>query len=182
MNSPTPAAAPRPSSGSHGPVRGGWPAGLAVTAAVLMLAASWAACAPAPTPPPAAAPVPFADAASFIGALEAGGLALEPLGTSVYTWFEAPAQTFNVGGSATDFLYVHEYADAAAAAAAARRVSPDGTHVISPENRDVLVQWMGEPHVYQNGPLLVVYIGQDQDVTARLSAALGPQFAGAVQS
>jgi hypothetical protein len=160
-----------------------WTGRMAVRAAsavaALGLASASAACAPAPTPPPAAAPVPFADTASLVDQLAARGLALDPIGSSLYVWFDVPAATYGVGASSTEYLYVHEYPAATAAAAAARRVSPDGTHVINAQNKDVLVQWMGDPHFYQNGRLLVVYVGRDPAVLARLADLVGPQFAGA---
>jgi hypothetical protein len=138
-----------------------------------------AACAPAPTPPLPGAVVPFADAATLIESLEHDGVALTPIGRVTYAWFATPALTFEAGPLRQDALFVHEHADTAGAQADARRVSPDGRRIVGPNNESIRVEWLGEPHLYQSGRLLVVYVGQDPDMMARLARALGPPFAGA---
>lgn len=177
LDAPSPSRS-RPRLAADGIARAGGAArrgaGLAAVTGLLALSA----CAPAPTPPPLGVPVPFADGSALVEHLQRGGVDLEPLGTSQYVWFAAPATTYQVGSSEGDVLYIHEHADAAEAADAARRVSPDGSHVIGPDNKDILVQWLGEPHLYQNGRLLVVYVGTDPNVLSRLGEAMGAQFAG----
>jgi hypothetical protein len=142
------------------------------------VAALACACTPAPTPPLAGANVPFADAAALVEYLQSSGLKLEPLGTVKYGWFAAPASTYQAGPSASEVLYVHQFASPAEADSAARRVSPDGLKILSPENMEMTVQWQGEPHFYESGPLIVLYVGADPDVIHQLQAALGAQFAG----
>jgi len=150
-------------------------------AALLGVAAALclAGCAPAPTPPLPGAVVPFADAATLIEHLEQEGVLLTPIGRVTYAWFATPALTFETGPLRQDALFVHEHADTAGAQADARRVAPDGRKIVGPNNESIRVEWLGEPHLYQSGRLLVVYVGQDPDVMARLAKALGPSFAGA---
>jgi hypothetical protein len=55
------------------------------------------------------------------------------------------------------------------------------TALISPNNNAIKtskLHWMGPPHFYKNGRLLVLYIGNNAKVLATLEALLGRQFAG----
>ena len=73
-------------------------------------------------------------------------------------------------------VQVYEYADEAAAAVDAARISPDGDHFGNPPT--VSVNWVAPPHFYRAGRLIVLYVGRDPAVLRTLEAALGPQFAG----
>lgn len=68
---------------------------------------------------------------------------------------------------------VFEYAKAAAAEREARLVDPSGSSVGTS-----MMSWMGPPHFYKGGRLIVLYVGGNQDVIKALESALGPQFAG----
>ena len=73
-------------------------------------------------------------------------------------------------------VQVYEYADEAAAAADAARVSPDGSHFGHPPT--ISVNWAAPPHFHRAGRLIVLYVGSDPAVLRVLEAVLGPQFAG----
>jgi hypothetical protein len=161
---------------------------VAVAAAV----AGWvtAACAPAPTPParPAAAGPPAAiatagapgggvtDIAALEAHLTAAGVALEPLGEQNMVYFDPPAHVYQIG---PDNLEVHAFPHADLARLAAAGVAPDGRSITAPDGEVIAVQWLGAPHFYLSGPLLVIYVGGDAAVLDALSRALGPPFAGA---
>lgn len=66
-----------------------------------------------------------------------------------------------------------EYASPAAAQADAARINPDGSGTVT-----TLVSWVGRPHFYRTGPLLVLYVGSEGNVIGPLEAVLGQQFAG----
>lgn len=147
--------------------------------ALSLAVAVLAACAPAPTPPLPGSFIGIEDAEALEAHLEEGGLELSPIGEAVYAWFDEPARTYEVGPDRADALFVHVFGDAAAARAAARRVSPDGRRIVSDEGEEILVEWLGVPHVFRSGPLLVVYVGTSPEALALLQDALGPPFAGA---
>ena len=70
-------------------------------------------------------------------------------------------------------VQVFEYADAAVATTEAGLVSADGSSVGT-----TMVSWIGPPHFYQAGRLIVLYVGDSTDVISVLEAELGSQFAG----
>jgi hypothetical protein len=84
-------------------------------------------------------------------------------------YFEVPAQVVQVN---TGTISVFEYGDATAARLEAARVSPYGSFV---GNTSIL--WIGPPHFYRNGRLIVIYVGPSLEVLQPLEAVLGPPFA-----
>lgn len=85
-------------------------------------------------------------------------------------FFDAPAAVYLVDGEA---IQVFSFRDGAAAARAARTVSPDGSRVGASQPF-----WIGPPHFFRRGRLLVLYLGEDASILRRLAAVLGEQFAG----
>jgi hypothetical protein len=76
----------------------------------------------------------------------------------------------------TGTINVYEYPTAAAAEADAVRVSPDGSGVAG-DQCAALITWVGPPHFYKTGQLIVVYAGSAADVLRPLEAVLGKPFA-----
>jgi len=70
-------------------------------------------------------------------------------------------------------VQVFEYANAAAADAEAAPISRDGMAVGTRK-----IFWVGPPHFYKQGRILVLYVGDNDKVLKPLEAVLGPQFAG----
>lgn len=70
-------------------------------------------------------------------------------------------------------VQVFEFRTAASARAEARKVSPTGTTIGMSKP-----SWMGPPHFYLSGKLIVLYVGDDAQVKSLLESVLGPQFAG----
>ena len=70
-------------------------------------------------------------------------------------------------------VQVFQYLSAAAADGQAALVSPSGSTIGTTK-----VHWMGPPHFYKKGKLLVLYVGDDDKLLTALEAALGRQFAG----
>lgn len=70
-------------------------------------------------------------------------------------------------------VQVFQYSNIAAAAAQAALVSPDGSTVGTSK-----FHWIGPPHFYRQGKLLVLYVGDNGKVLKALEAVLGRQFAG----
>ena len=78
-------------------------------------------------------------------------------------------------------LQVYPYPTVASAAADARRFRPDGSiEEVLPGGliRRVIPEWIAPPHVYQQGQLLVIYVGADSTLLATLAGILGSPTVG----
>lgn len=82
--------------------------------------------------------------------------------------FDAPAQWIELNGA---LIQLYEFADAAAAEAAAGTVSGGGTIIGT-----TTVDWIETPHFYRSGRLLALYAGDDEAVLSALEANLGAPF------
>lgn len=132
-----------------------------------------AACGGQPTSTPTASRGgPVIDYTSLVDNLRAAGLTVvEPLfGAIQQPFLSVTGKSLTVNG---DDVQVFEYPDATSADADASHVSPDGSSVAN-----IQIDWVGTPHFYQVGRLLVIYVGNNTAVVRALEAALGPQFAG----
>jgi len=70
-------------------------------------------------------------------------------------------------------VQVFEYSDATAAEAEATLVSSSGSGVGTTK-----IHWVGPPHFFRKGRLIVLYVGDNGKVLKALEAVLGSQFAG----
>ena len=115
---------------------------------------------------------------SLLAGLRGAGLSVGEGGESSDSPFSVNGKTLLVDGGV---VQVFQYADEGSAATEAAGVSPDG-HVIETESATGAVasdvMWVATPHFYKGGRLIVLYVGDDPEVTKALEAAMGPQFAG----
>lgn len=84
-------------------------------------------------------------------------------------FFSTNAQVVRVN---TGVINVFEYPSIAAAESDASKVSGDGSAVGSTK-----ITWVGPPHFYKSGRLIVLYAGNDAAVLQVLEAVLGRPFA-----
>ncbi len=79
------------------------------------------------------------------------------------------------GGSLKEMteIQLFEYEDADAALSDAKRIGPEG----SPEGTHI--DWLGPPHFFRSGGIIVLYVGRDAAVVKLLTELLDSQFAGA---
>jgi len=70
-------------------------------------------------------------------------------------------------------VQVFQYASTAAADAEATPISRDGRAVGTRK-----IHWIGSPHFFKKGKLLVLYVGDSDKVLGSLEAVLGQQLAG----
>ena len=79
-------------------------------------------------------------------------------------------------------IQVYEYANAKAMEAEASCVSPDGFSITKDwgdsKASSILVNWIGTPHFYKAGRIIVIYIGDNYSLISLLQNCLGKQFAG----
>lgn len=86
-------------------------------------------------------------------------------------FFVVEGQILDVDGEG---IQVFEYSAAAAAEAQAGLVAADGSQIGTSKPL-----WVGTPHFFRKGRVLVLYLGENTRTIDLLKSALGPQFAGA---
>ncbi|MBI4204714.1 MAG: hypothetical protein HY527_06780 [Betaproteobacteria bacterium] len=110
------------------------------------------------------------DYASLVANLHAAGASVKPGKEVDQPFFSVTGKMIEVHG---EDVQVFQYPSAAAADAQAAQISPSGTTVGTTK-----IHWVGPPHFFKTGSLLVLYVGDTDKVLKALDAALGPQFAG----
>jgi len=113
---------------------------------------------------------PIMDYASLIKSLRAAGAPVERRGGVDQPFFSVDGKLLKLRG---EEVQVFEYPDATAAEAQAALVSPSGSAVGTTR-----IHWIGPPHFFKKGRLIVLYVGGDGEVLKTLEAVLGRQFAG----
>lgn len=113
---------------------------------------------------------PVTDYASLMDNLHAAGIIAKPGGDAVQPFFSVQGKIIKVyGEDAQVFQYAHETETDAQSA----QVSPNGGTVGT-----TMIHWIGPPHFFKRGKLLVLYVGDNNKVLKALESALGRQFAG----
>ena len=110
------------------------------------------------------------DYASLIDNLSAAGVKVEPQGEVDQPFLSVKGRMIRIRG---EDVQVFQHASAEAVDAQAALVSRSGSAVGTTR-----LHWIGPPHFYKQGRLLVLYVGNDDQVLRILDAALGRQFAG----
>jgi hypothetical protein len=110
------------------------------------------------------------DLDAFARALRARGLKVEAAGAVSQPFFSPEGRAFTVAG---ENVQVFRYPSVLAAEAEAKKVNAGGTAVGTSS-----AMWVGPPHFYRKGRLVVLYVGDNGGVLKALTAVLGPQFAG----
>ena len=113
---------------------------------------------------------PVTDYDSLIESLRGAGFSVEPQGEAEQPFLSIEGRMIRVSG---EDVQVFQYTNAAAAEAQAALISPDGSAVGTSRPH-----WVGTPHFYKKGKLLVLYVGDDDNALKALDAVLDPQFAG----
>ena len=113
---------------------------------------------------------PVTDYPSLIKSLRASGAGATAVGEVDQPFFSITGLMIKVHG---EDVQVFQYANAAAADAEAAPISRDGTAVGTRK-----IHWIGSPHFFKQGRVLVLYVGNDEKVEKTLEAVLGRQFAG----
>jgi hypothetical protein len=132
------------------------------------------------TPPPEPTRVatshggPVRDHVSLVDNLRARGLTVIPLESVVQPFLRGDGTVLAVSGAGVTStqLQSFEYESAQAAAADAATLTPE----CNP--RMTSIMWMGPPHFYRAGRVLVIYVGSDTGMTGLLTELLGPQVCG----
>lgn len=110
------------------------------------------------------------DRAALLDALRAKGVSVEADGDVEQPFLSITGQMVKIHG---EDVQIFEYPDAATMEAQAARVSPDGSTIGAAKPF-----WVGTPHFFKRGKLLVLYVGEEDRVSKTLEAIMGRQFAG----
>ncbi len=113
---------------------------------------------------------PVTDQASLISKLRAAGASVEVVGEVDQPFLSVTGTMIKLQG---EDVQVFQYSSAAEMEAQAAPISRDGTAVGTRK-----IHWIGSPHFFKQGRVLVLYVGNDQKVEKTLEAVLGRQFAG----
>ena len=95
---------------------------------------------------------------------------MEPGGKIDQPFLSVKGRLIKVNGAE---VQVFQFRDAAQSEAQAALISRSGSTVGTTK-----LHWLGPPHFYKMGKLLVLYVGEDGGVLKTLEAALGRPFAG----
>jgi hypothetical protein len=110
------------------------------------------------------------DRASLISKLRAAGASVEVVGEVDQPFFSVTGTMIKLQG---EDVQVFQYSSAAEMETQAGLISRDGTAVGTRK-----IHWIGAPHFFKQGRVLVLYVGQDAKVEKALENVLGQQFAG----
>ena len=133
---------------------------------IIVLIAS--ACAPAISRSVAASAK--SDVDKWLDAMRARGARVEPVGEAEQPFLSVTGSMVQVNG---EDVQAFGYPSAAEMDAQAARISPDGGTIGTSK-----IHWIGTPHFFKQGRLLVLYVGENGDLLRILAATLGRQFAG----
>lgn len=107
---------------------------------------------------------------SLLTALQDTGVAVEVVDSVDQIFFSPQGSILSVNGAD---VQVFEYESAEAMEAEAAQVSPDGGSIGTS-----MVTWIGAPHFYKTGRIIVLYVGNDEATLELLETVIGSQFAG----
>ena len=110
------------------------------------------------------------DAVTLISQLRAAGTNVETVGEVDQPFLSVTGTMIKLQG---EDVQIFQYSSAAEMEAQAALISPDGTSVGTRK-----IHWIGSPHFFKHGRVLVLYVGNDKKVEKALEGVLGRQFAG----
>ena len=112
------------------------------------------------------------DYTSLIDAIKSRGVLVEYIEeiAAESSSFSVPIKVVSVGGSD---IQVYEFQSESDAQVSSLTISKDGTEIGTS-----IIRWMDAPHFYTKGKIIVLYVGQNPEITNLLESFLGTQFAG----
>ncbi len=112
---------------------------------------------------------------ALIDDLRNSGATVAPSGVATLPFFAVSGVRLSVDG---EQIEAYTFATAEGAAGAASGVSADGSTATG-NGVAVSTLWVAPPHFFLESRLIVLYVGDVQEVLELLEMILGPQFAGA---
>lgn len=109
------------------------------------------------------------DCATLVAALRNAGADVQLGGRAAQPFMPVAAQLLSVDGAA---VQVFELPDDESARVLAARIAPDASSV-----GQATVAWSAPPHFFRSGRAIVLYVGDDPRILARLARVLGEPIA-----
>jgi len=109
------------------------------------------------------------DYASLVDNLKSTDASVEIRESISQPFFTPQGQVIKLNG---EDLQVFEYVSEEESIKGAMQVSADGSSVGT-----TMITWIDNPHFYQSGKIVVLYVGNTPEVIEILTEVLGPQFA-----
>ena len=112
------------------------------------------------------------DYASLLDAIQSRGVLVQYVDeiAAESSSFSVPIKVISVGGAE---IQVYEFQSESDAQESSLTISEDGTEIGTS-----IIRWMDAPHFYTQGNIIVLYVGQNPEITNLLESFLGKQFAG----
>lgn len=112
------------------------------------------------------------DYTSLIDAIQSRGVLVQYVDeiAAESSSFSVPIKVISVGGAD---VQVYEFQNESDAKASSMMISEDGTEIGTS-----IIRWIDTPHFYTKGNIIVLYVGQNPEITNLLESFLGKQFAG----
>lgn len=126
------------------------------------------ACAPAVTEPGLPETGAISTQAELEAALQSAGATVEQAGTLDQPFFDLSANLINVNGGQ---VQVFEFPDEGTRRAATETIAPDASSIGT-----VIPTWVDQPNFWVSGRLIVLHVGQDQNVLGPINEVLGGPF------
>jgi hypothetical protein len=98
------------------------------------------------------------------------GYEIEDTGETEQPFFPVNGETFQING---DTLQIYQFKDVFEATDEAATVSPDGNTI-----KNTLVTWIDTPHFYHHGKMIIIYLGDNEDILQSFQDKIAYQFAG----
>lgn len=112
---------------------------------------------------------PF-DQEAFLSQLLQNNVSAEAVGEVDQPYFKVTGQLLKID---SENIQVFDFRNQSEVDEAVASVSADGRSIGTST-----IEWVGTPHFYKRGTLIVIYVGDNYELTLLLESILGPQFAG----
>ncbi|GKU28634.1 hypothetical protein [Clostridium folliculivorans] len=106
----------------------------------------------------------------FIEHLEKAGIKIKAITKDSNTFLKGEATAININ---EEFVNVYEYKNSDQMAADVKTIRSDGAIV-----GNAFVDWVSIPHIYKSGSIIVLYVGENNEIKDMIQKSVGNQFAG----
>ncbi len=110
-------------------------------------------------------------AANLVHDLADAGMKVSTTGTASGNPLSTDAQLLCVNGTE---VRVYEYSNRASRLAVSKTISPDGSRVGNGHGSFTIAEWIGPPHFYARGRIIVLVLQNDPPLLDALTRILGP--------
>jgi hypothetical protein len=106
----------------------------------------------------------------FVEHLEKAGAKIKTITNGSNTFLKGEATAIKID---EEFINVYEYKSSDQMEADLKTIRSDGAIV-----GNAFVDWVSIPHIYKNGNMIVLYVGENKEIKDMIQKSVGNQFAG----